>query len=122
MGTFQATVEIGDPDGTRYETVEAVVDTGSTYTWVPKDVLARLGVESEFQQEFETADGRVIKRDVAETRVRLDGQARTTLVVVGDEGSNPLMGAYTFEGFGLGVDPLARRLVPVRGLALKTSV
>ena len=122
MGTFQATVEIGDAAGNRYETVEAVVDTGSTYTWVPKDVLARLGVEGEFQQEFETADGRVIKRDVAETRVRLDGQARTTLVVFGDEGSKPLLGAYTLEGFGLAVDPLGRRLVPVRGLALTSSV
>ena len=121
MGTFQATVEIGDPDGSQYETVEAVVDTGSTYTWVPRDVLARLGVESEFQQEFETADGRVIERDVAETRVRLDGQARTTLVVFGDEGSKPLLGAYTLEGFALAVDPLGRRLVPVRGLALTFS-
>ena len=122
MDTFQATVEIGDPDGNPYETVEAVVDSGSTYTWVPKDVLARLGIESEFQQEFETADGRVIEWDVAETRVRLDGQPRTTLVVFGDEGSKPLLGAYTLEGFGLAVDPLGRRLVPVRGLALTSSV
>ena len=43
MGTFRASIEVGDSDGEKYETIEAMVDTGSTYTWVPSDVLARLG-------------------------------------------------------------------------------
>jgi clan AA aspartic protease len=118
MGTFRADVEVGGPQGDRYEAVQAVVDTGSTYTWVPRDVLTRLGVVPAFRQEFETADGRVIEREMAETRVRLDGQQRTTMVVFGDAGSMALLGAYTLEGFGLAADPVGRRLVPVRGLAL----
>ena len=119
MGKFAATAEIGDPAGQRYETIEAIVDTGSTYTWVPKDALARLGVEPQSKREFETADGRVIERDVGRTWIRIDGKSEITLVVFGDEGSTPLLGAYTLEGFGLAADPLGRRLVPVRGLALK---
>ncbi len=118
MGTFSATFEIGDPQGERYESVEAVVDTGSTYTWVPRDVLGRLGVHPESRMEFETADGRVIERDIAETSVRLDGRRRTTIVVFADEDDSPLLGAYTLEGLGLAVDPLGQRLVPARGLAL----
>jgi clan AA aspartic protease len=118
MGTFQATVEIGDADGKRYEAVEALVDTGSTYTWVPRDVLQHLRVEPVGRREFETADGRVIERDVGRTWIRIDGHSEITLVVFGEEGSRALLGAYTLEGFGLAPDPLGRRLIPVRGLAL----
>ncbi len=119
MGTFRATIEIGDPQGERYEALEALVDTGSSYTWVPRDLLRELGVEPIGRREFETADGRIIERDVAVTMARYDGQALPTIVVFGDEGSSPLLGAYTLEGFGLAPDTLGRRLVPVRGLAMK---
>ena len=30
MGAFAVTLEIGDPQGSRFETVEALVDTGAT--------------------------------------------------------------------------------------------
>ena len=119
MGTFQTTIEVGDREGRQYEAVEAMVDTGATYTWVPRDVLTKLGVQPEFRRQFMTADGRAIEREVAETRVRLDGQQLTTMVVFGDEGSVPLIGAYTLEGFGLAADPLGKRLIPVPGYALK---
>lgn len=121
MGTFSATLEIGDPEGSQYQTIEAVVDTGSTYTWAPRDFLQRLGVQPVGRREFETADGRVIERDVGRTWVRMDGRSEITLVVFGEEGSKPLLGAYTLEGFGLAADPVRRRLVPARGLALKLS-
>jgi len=44
MGTFSATIELGDPLGQRFESLDAVVDTGSTYTVVPASLLVRLGV------------------------------------------------------------------------------
>ncbi len=50
------------------------------------------------------------------------GQTLPTLVVFGDEGSIPLLGAYTLEGFGLAADPINRRLVPVRGLAMSCAL
>lgn len=118
MGTFAATLDVGDPQGERFEAIEAMVDTGSTYTWVPRQVLVNLGVEPEFTMEFETADGRVIERDVAQTSVRYDGSSHITFVVFGDDDSKPLLGAYTLEGFGLAPDPIRKRLVPVRRLAL----
>ena len=36
MGTFQVAIEIGDPYGQRYETVDALVDSGATYTSMPR--------------------------------------------------------------------------------------
>ena len=32
MGAFSVELEIGDPGGLRYETVEVLVDSGATYT------------------------------------------------------------------------------------------
>ena len=113
MGTFQVNVKIGDPVGERWEKVSAMVDTAAAYTWIPASILAQLGVEPAFRLPFVFADGRVIEKDVTETRVRLDGQVRTTIAVFGDEGTLALLGAYTLEGLGLSVDPVNRRLVPI---------
>ena len=121
MGTLQVSIEIGNPQGVRWETVDALVDTGSTYTWVPRELLERLDVHAQFEREFETADGRVIRRDMAQTRARLDGQERITIVVFGNQGDSALLGAYTLEGFALAPDPVNQRLIRVRGLAMVNS-
>ena len=120
MGTFSVDLDIGDPQGEVWETVQALVDTGSSYTWIPRRLLERLGVRPQFQREFETADGRVVQRDLAVTMVRWDGETMPTLVVLGGNGDAVLLGAYTMEGFSLAPDPVNRRLVRVRGLAMRT--
>ena len=117
MGTFSVDIEIGDTQGNGFETVSALVDTGASYSWVPLDVLQRLGVPVQARWEFELANGQVIEREVAQTWMRYNGNAHITWVVFGDEGSSPLLGAYALEGFRLAADPLNGRLVPVRGLA-----
>lgn len=113
-------LEIGDSRGQSWETFQALVDTGSTYTWIPRQFLERLNVYPQFQREFETADGRVIQRDMATTKVRWNGETMPTLVVFGGESVAVLLGAYTLEGFALAPDPVNRRLVRVRGLAMAT--
>lgn len=118
MSTFNVDVEIGDPSGEQWEWVSALVDTGATYTWIPRSILHRLQVAPSFRFPFILADGRRIERDMAETKVRLNGQVRTTLVVFGDEGSQSFLGAFTLEGFGLAPDPINRRLIPVPGLLM----
>jgi clan AA aspartic protease len=115
VGTFHYAVEVGDPQGTRFEKVEALVDTGASYSTLPASLLRRLGVIPHEQVLFLLADGRRLERYVGRTWVRIDGKAEITLVVFGDEGAEPLLGAYTLEGLRLGVDPLNRRLVPIAG-------
>ena len=119
MGTFSVDLDIGDPRGEVWETVQALVDTGSSYTWVPRQLLERLDVRPQFQREFETADGRVVQRDVAVAMVRWDDETMPTLVVFGGNGDAVQLGAYTMEGFSLAPDPVNRRLVRVRGLAMR---
>ena len=111
-------LEIGDSKGELWETVDALVDTGSIYTLIPRQLLDRLDVSPQFQREFETADGRIVERDLAIAMVRWDGDTMPTLVVFGGATDAVLLGAYTLEGFALAPDPVNRRLVRVRGLAM----
>jgi len=121
MGSFRYPVEIGDLHGQTFESLDALVDTGATYTWIPRPVLERLGLVPAFKREFLLADGRRIQRDVAQALARIDGRSLYTLCIFGDEDSEPLLGVVTLEEFGLGVDPVNRRLIPVPGFLTKAS-
>jgi carbon-monoxide dehydrogenase small subunit len=118
MGTFKVDVEIGDPQGERYERIAATVDTGSTYTVLPRALLTRLGVRPHARGRFRLADGRVAEDEIGRTWIRIDGRSEITLVVFGDEGAVPLLGAYALEGLLLAADPVSKRLVPVEGLLI----
>ena len=45
MGTFAVTLGVADPQGRRYEEVEAMADSGAAYTVLPASILEGLGVE-----------------------------------------------------------------------------
>ena len=115
MGTFHQAFSVGDFAGNRYEPIEGLVDTGATYTWVPRDLLARLGVTPEEERPFVLADGREVTYGVAWVRIRIDGRTQPSLCVFGELGTQPLLGVFTLEAFGLGVDPVNGHLIPVRG-------
>jgi len=118
VGSFHVTFQIGDRQGQRWRDVDALVDTGASFTWIPEDILTGLQVSPEERWEFQIADGNVIERDVAETLVLYNGNQHTTIIVFGDAGSTPLLGAYTLEAFKLAPDPVNRRLIPVRPYAM----
>lgn len=113
MGTFAVALGIADPQGRRYEEVEAMVDSGAAYTVLPASILEGLGVEPHETRGFVLADGHRVERGFGQTWIRLDGKECVSPVVFWDEGSMPLLGAVTLEILGLAVDPVNRRLVPV---------
>lgn len=92
--------------------VEATVDTGSTYTWLPASLLQELGVTPIERIKSELADGSVVEDAVGEVRVRVEGVERSTIVIFAEEGAASLLGAYTLEGALLVVDPVCQRLAP----------
>ena len=108
MGTFSVKIEIGDPEGLRFEEVEALVDTGATTTVVEAVVLRRMGVVPIRRETFEYADGRRVELGMAETKVRVEGKETTTWVIFGSEDGGALLGSYTLEGVLLGVRSLRR--------------
>lgn len=121
MGTFRIEMGISDPQGQRYEYVEALVDSGSTYNILPASMLRRLGVEVWRSSTFSLADGRSVRRDLGQARVQIEGEEAIAPVVFGDEGVQPLLGAVTLEIFGLGIDPVGMRLIPVDGLMMAAA-
>lgn len=118
MGTFRVPLEVGDPQGQRWERVEALVDTGASYTMLPASLLDRLGVSRLRRWPFELADRRTVEYDIGHTLVRYDGDSVPTIVIFGGEDVTPILGAYTLEGLRLAPDPVRRRLIPVPGLLM----
>ena len=118
MGTFRVRIDVGDLQGTRYEAVDALVDTGASHTAAPASFLRRLGIEPYQKGSFQLADGRLVELDIGHTWVRVDGEQAITQVVFAEEGTQPLLGAVTLEQLGLGIDPIRRRLMPVPRLQM----
>lgn len=116
MSTFSVPLQVGDLAGQQFIEDTALVDTGSTYSVFPADVLTKLGVEPVGRRPFQLADDSIVEYEVGEARIGLDGDERTIPVVFGPGGVTPLLGATALEIFLLAVDPVRRRLVPVPGL------
>jgi predicted aspartyl protease len=114
MGTFFHPLTLIGPDGQR-RTVECLVDTGSTFTSVPADVLQDLGVEPRREVRLRLADGRSHTQRLGRVTVQLDGVEEVTFVVFGEPHSPPTIGAVTLETLLLGIDPISQKLVPVEG-------
>ncbi|MBI1886542.1 MAG: aspartyl protease family protein [Chloroflexi bacterium] len=104
---------MGDPQGQRFEPVEALVDTGATNTMLPASLLAQLGVQPYRKFRFELADASRLELEVGRTWVRVNGQEEFTQVVFGREGSSPILGAVTLQEMGFTVDPVREQLVSV---------
>ena len=116
MGTFSVSIEVGSPDRKRWERVEALVDTGATFSWLPEPLLRDLGYTPDARESFEIGDGRVIESDVGEVSARMGDKVRTTLCAYAKGSKKPVGGAITLETFLLAPDPVNQRLVPVAAL------
>ncbi len=112
MGTFRYQIALGNPSGTEFEVLNALVDTGAVYTFVPASLLNRLEVEPMETVEFTLADGSKIKRDIGQTHIRAVGKQAITFVVFANDDDATLLGSYALEGLRLAVDPYNSRLIP----------
>ena len=84
MGTFRITVQIGDQNGQTFQELEASVDTGATFTKVPRSVLEALGISADRTYNALLTDGRRVARERGWAIIRLEGQQFPTPVVFGD--------------------------------------
>jgi predicted aspartyl protease len=114
MGIFRTTIEFAPwPEHTkRLQVRDMMVDTGSEYSWVPRELLEELGVKPARMERFKTADGRILERDIGYAMVFAAGRASPTIVVYADKGDMVLLGALALEGMNLRVDLVLRELVP----------
>lgn len=121
MGTFREKVKIANPSNSVSLETEMVVDSGATYTQVPSSLLSRLKIDKKYKRKLKIATGNIIERDAGEISISIKDETLTTLVIFGDEGSEPLLGAVTLEQFGLAIDPVNKTLLPVPELMLSAQ-
>ena len=117
-GTFSYPLEVISADGTRFEVVDALVDTGSTFTCLPASLLHELRIVPCRRIQSELPDGSIVDDEVGEVYVRLAGIERPTIVTFAEENSPPVIGKYTLEGALLVVDPVRQRLAPTHALRI----
>jgi len=111
-------IEIGDPAGTTFEELQVIVDTGSTNTVVPRQILERLGVPVTDTKPTRIADGSLITSRIGDTIIRLEGQTFPTPVTFAEAGEPAVLGVIALERAALAVDPLEQRLVPTNLMRL----
>lgn len=112
MGVFNSPIRLDGMDGQQSLEIEALVDTGASYTIVPAHLLEDLGVSPMEKISLVLADGRPVEYDIGEARATIDERSISTLVVFGEDDARALLGAYTLEGLRLAVDPTHGRLIP----------
>ena len=90
--------------------LELLVDMGSTYTWIKRGRLERLGIRSMGRRRFRTIENRIIEREIGEAVIECLGKRATTIVVFAEERDNEVLGLHALEGLGLEVDPVTKQL------------
>ena len=121
MGTFYQAIQVFSPDGDAFETVDALVDTGASFSQLPGSLLRRLGLFPTDTVPAELADGWVVDDAIAEAKFRIQGRNTYTWVTFGPENAAPLLGAHALEGVRLAADPSRQRLIPTRILRMRRT-
>jgi predicted aspartyl protease len=113
MGLFVLTVTLFPREAGSPRPVEAVVDTGTRYSIVPRPILDVLGCRLIRMQPVMLPDGRTDEWPLTLIEIECAGRRTPTPVLMGPADGRMVLGAVTLGELGLGVDPAGRRLVPV---------
>jgi clan AA aspartic protease len=92
-----------------------LVDSGATYSLLPRSVWTAIGLEPKRELEFTLADGTQVHRKVSECHIQLPEGEGHTPVILGEPGdSEALLGVVTLEILGLVFNPFSRSLHPMK--------
>jgi clan AA aspartic protease len=103
-------VEIKGEKGSKI--MKLLVDTGSTYTWIDKEVAEEIGIKKLGTHKLKTIEGKIIKREVGEGRIRIKDRETTTIFVLAEKKDSKVLGVYALEGLRLEYDPIKCELKP----------
>ncbi len=109
--TFRCPIEIGPRDGSRFQRVIVVAGSENIYSVLPSALLEMLGVAAGWESRFTLPGGGWEMLPMAEIRMRIDGQERTTICVYGKPDGEPTLGRHTLTAFGLAADHDERKLI-----------
>ena len=119
MSSFKVNLLAINPKDEQRQTpmIEALVDTGSELSWMPKQVLLDIGVIPRGKKRFTTASGQIVERDFGYAILRAEGYSTIDEIVFAEEGDLTLLGVRTLEGFSVMVDNIGHRFVATTSFA-----
>ena len=114
MDKFSVEIGIWSSDGAYLRNLRLRVDASAAYSQLPASTLHDLGwAPTQPPRPARLADGAATTVTLGEAKIRYNGVDLTSLFVFGEDDCIPLLGRHTLLGFGLGVDPVNHRLIPV---------
>ncbi len=115
MGLTHVAVTVANPTRPRWRArLSLLLDSGAQYSVVPEAVLKKLGIVPRRTESLILAGGTEIKRRVGEARFVLDGNEGVSPVIFGEKDDGSLLGVVSLEVMGLMLDPLQRKIRPMR--------
>ena len=120
MGIMHATATIRNPADPRQEWEGTfLVDTGAVDSLVPKQYLEAIGLEPTDSRVYSLADGNEVRMDVTGGIFEFMGGRTYADIVMGDDGTEPLLGATVLESLGIEIDARNERLTKLPFTRLK---
>jgi predicted aspartyl protease len=112
MGHVRVPIKLANPaDRARLIDIEsALVDTGATFTTIPRNLADRLNLDLVGKRLARSAAGPV-SIDESYAYFEYDGRRTVTPVWISDSYDGVLIGVITLEALGLAVDPGSGRLI-----------
>jgi predicted aspartyl protease len=93
-------------------TIDAVVDSASTYTIVPAPALIEMGIEPVRVVQLRTPNGSMTFARIGRALTTVAGQEDISPVLFGEAGKPTVLGAATLAVLGLQADEAASEVVP----------
>ncbi len=100
----------------KQKSVKLLIDSGATYSLLPKAVWEAIELEPKRKLSFTLADGTTVERSVSEAFIILPQGEAHTPVILGEKDDEALLGVVTLEILGLVFNPFDRTLHPMRML------
>lgn len=109
---FSVSIKVKNTDRTKEVLIEAVIDTGTSLSIIPREHLERIGVKPLWRRQFTLANGEKIERDIGVAIFNWNGYEGASEVIFGESEDKPLLGALTLESLGLKVNPVKQEIEP----------
>ena len=96
-----------------------LVDTGATDSLVPRDELESIGLKAKGRRSYELADGSELQMDITTADIEFMGEIVGGTIIMGDPGTEPILGVTALESVGIDVDPRNQTLKRLPAVRLK---
>jgi clan AA aspartic protease len=120
MGLTRVTVTVRNLAKTKKPFEDAfLVDTGALDCMAPKSKLFKAGIKVEGKAVYELAIGQPVEYEYGFARIAFLGSETVVPIILGPEGTEPILGVVALENVGISVDPITRILKRMPAKPLK---